>query len=283
MAVVWQISVANYPAKSIVCGVILFGKPNPDTKTSSFSNFKYVVKTYFRKTFAEKDIVLNINNRNFPVKTNNSGYFYFETKDKIKNIEVKHSNGEIIPVLQKYPVIFDYTKSGLYGISDIDDTILISHTASWHKRLSTLFFTPVNQRKAIKLILESKLDGVFYVSKSESNLFYILSDFIRKNGLPQGLLFLSKYLHFRELLLSKKGVNYKTERLVKIVDNMPQSKFVLFGDDTQHDLKVYTSLSEKYPEKIEKIYIRQTKSKKKQHLDKYFNILDKINIPYNYF
>ena len=56
------------------------------------------------------------------------------------------------------------------------------------------------------------------------------------------------------------------------MDNSPDKKFILMGDDTQQDIVVYSKIAELYPDKVFKIYIRKTRKnlleKKKEQLNK---------------
>lgn len=103
--------------------------------------------------------------------------------------------------------------------------------------------------------------NVFYISKSESNLFDLLSTFIRTHQLPKGALFLTPYLSFRELIKRKKGKDFKINNIQFILENSPDKKFILFGDDTQKDMEVYRIIANLFPNNIARIYIRQTKKK----------------------
>merc|ERR1711916_379608 len=75
-------------------------------------------------------------------------------------------------------------------VTDIDDTILISHSTSLLKKLYLLLTKNHQRRKAFEGIeglyhgLIDKSSLLFYVSSSEWNLYDFLDDFMSFNGLP---------------------------------------------------------------------------------------------------
>jgi len=215
-------------------------------------------------------------------------------------LELDNSSGdkfEIFPkassipmeVFQSYPVVFNDTSFPLAVISDIDDTILVSNTLSFWKRISTLLFVSPRKRKPISFTQEilnkvsTQKGRIFYVSKSESNLFALLTTFIEKHNLPKGNLILTPYIRYNHLLSSKKGQGFKEYMISRIISRSPDKRFILIGDDTQKDTSVYTNIVKLYPKSIVKVYIRKTQKsllgKKQEQLDKLMN----LNVPVLYF
>jgi phosphatidate phosphatase APP1 len=194
-----------------------------------------------------------------------------------------------LKILQVYPIVFQNTRSPFDVISDIDDTIVVSYTADFFKRIGTLALTAPNKRKTIdftkKLFQEfEKQDArVFYVSKSESNLFGMISSFIEYNKLPKGQLFLTPYLKFSQLLNPKKKRNFKINHIRFIMENSITNSFVLLGDDSQRDMEIYLEIARKFPERILKIYIRQTKKKILLYQKRMWEKLKSTGIPAKYF
>ena len=105
--------------------------------------------------------------------------------------------------------------------------------------MSTLLFVSPNKRKPINFTkeilnkIDTKKGRVFYVSKSEGNLFVMLTKFIINNNLPAGHLTLTPYIRFNQLLRPKKGKDFKEQMIRLIMDNSPEKKFILMSDDTQ--------------------------------------------------
>jgi len=267
MAVVWKLSIISLQSKSLIKGVIL--KKNPFYKRGEFGvfdNLNMLIKSYFTSPLKNSDIRIVLEDKDYLVVTDAYGMFElkldisFKTKPKIiiwfQNIKLN--------INQNYPVFFKNENSKIAVISDIDDTILVSHTANTLMRIGVLSLVPSHKRETILLtqkllnLINKNPTNVFYVSKSESNLFKTLYSFISKNNLPKGALLLTPYLNFKQLLHGKKEKDFKLNTIEFILKNSPDKKFILFGDDTQKDMEIYATIVKLFPNKIERIYIRQT-------------------------
>lgn len=155
-------------------------------------------------------------------------------------------------------------------ISDIDDTFLVSHSATILKRMRVLLTENAHSRQPFEgvvahyqLLAEAHsgpgmTNAFFYVSSSEWNLYDYILDFSAKNGLPDGVYLLSQLKRFKDLL--KTGQNKHTTkftRIVRILETFPNQQFILLGDDTQEDPSIYASVVEHFPGQIRCVYIRQ--------------------------
>jgi len=284
MPVVWQISVLNTPESAFVQGVILTKAPIYNTnKKNIIYHFVTVLKSYFIRVYANKKITIKIGKKYYQTQTNIYGNFFLKiSNQKINNVLILDSKKQSeFKIIQDYPVIFNEHPDSTGVISDIDDTIIVSYTANTLKRISTLIFIPPLKRKIVEFsnkiisLLKTQNINVYYVSKSENNLFLIISSIIKHNGLTEGILFLTPYLQFSELFRKKKGIDFKFTTIEFIIQNTNHKKFILLGDDTQKDMEVYRLITEKYPDKIGKIFIRQTKKTLNTRKINYLNALKK--------
>ncbi|MEJ2596358.1 MAG: App1 family protein [bacterium] len=279
MAYVWQIAVVPFSNKLLVSGVILNGdykKPKKQKKT----NFSHVIGSYFKKPFRNRQIIISLGEKRHQIRTGEHGDFLLETEQiPFRDIEIIDPvANNPLPIIQDYPKIFHDNNYPVSVISDIDDTLMVSHTASNWNRIRTLLFIAPPKRKFVSFTrsvlhtIASEKGRIFYVSKSESNLFGLLTRVIRQLNLPEGVLFLTPYLRYKKLLRPKKGKDFKERSIRMIIENSPNKRFILIGDDTQQDMQVYTRIAELYPGRILKIYIHKTrkylKKDKKDHMDK---------------
>lgn len=267
MAFIWKISIVEFKNKSIINGVILNGSPSIRyKKIGSFNNFVNVISSYYRTPYSYGKLHLLSGGEEYKLSTDYRGGFNFEIDHKIdENFEV-FIEGQSQPLIfnQTYPVFFKESETPLCIISDVDDTILVSHTANIWKRINTLLFVSPHKRKNINFTqqllnkVSDKNGRIFYVSKSEANLYAIITSFIKNSNLPIGYLMLTPYLRFMQLFNPKKGKDYKKNMIELIIQNSQDKRFILMGDDTQQDIAVYTNIAELYPDRILKIYIRKT-------------------------
>jgi len=290
--IIWQISAVHLNRKTLISGVVLKAAPFVyDKQTGSFRNLLKVIKSYFVGVYQNKQISVTANNVTVTTNTDNYGSFLVVIDNQhIVEIKVKTA-GDATPlrILQTYPIVFQNTKSSFDVISDIDDTIVVSYTANFLKRIGTLALTPPTKRKTISFTQNlfnefKKQDArVFYVSKSESNLFGMLTSFIEHNKLPKGQLILTPYLKFGQLLNPKKNRNFKFNHIRFIIENSLTNGFVLLGDDSQQDMEIYLEIFRMFPENVLKIYIRQTKKKIFPHQKQIWEKLKSTGAPVKYF
>ena len=98
----------------------------------------------------------------------------------------------------------------------------------------------------------------FYVSSSEWNLFEYIQEFCRKNELPQGVFLLNQMKQLKDFLKTGQGKHAeKYVRIARILKSFPDHKYVLLGDDSQQDPKIYASLVRDFPGKIFAVYLRR--------------------------
>ncbi len=164
----------------------------------------------------------------------------------------------------------------LICISDIDDTFLISHSATIAKRLLVLLTENAHSRKPFdgvvahyQLLAEANsgptaTNPFFYVSSSEWNLYDYILDFSRKNGLPDGVYLLSQLKRLAQVLKTGRGKHHtKFDRIAQIIETYPNLQFILLGDDSQQDPIIYESVVRQFPGRVRCVYIRQVHAEHK--------------------
>ncbi len=284
MVGVWHLSMVEFSDSYMARGIILCNPlPDIDINNSWYNSARYVIRTYFCKPLVQEDILVN---KQFTVRTGKDGAFQLKINknDASEGFQISYKN-RVLPIIQKYPVLFNEDDTQMVVISDIDETILQSFTNKAFKRITTTLFKSVSKRKTIDFtqslyaFLEKRKARFFYVSKSESNLFQIISGVIINNKLPTGAIFLTGYLNLMGLLKNKKEKNFKLKQIDRIIMHLPDKKFVLIGDDSQNDPIIYSSIANKYKDQIIAVYIRKTRNKigKVENLDKPF--IDNTEVP----
>ena len=269
-ASVWEFSILNLSKTSFwYRGVILKGKHDSrPKKNSALRNAISVLKSYFFNVYAHQNITIKIGLKTLTTKTDAFGRFQVISEigsDTVTDITIAVSGLDLpLKIVQNYPIRFQAPQRTLDIISDIDDTILESNTANIYKRIKTLLFLVPEKRTVItftKNMYQAWQDvnpRLFYVSKSESNLYVLLTAFIKHNNLPCGMLLLTPYLSLIQLIKGQKPKDFKLNTIRFLIVNSRSDNYVLFGDDSQKDMSIYATLAKEYPDLILKIYIRQT-------------------------
>lgn len=290
--VVWRISSIHLDSGTHISGVLLNQAPFSFTKkTGKLLHAWKVVQSYFTKVYANQKIWVTIGETTQATITDSFGSFSVFTSHQTPGVvQVSASEGgHPLTIMQNYPVEFPNADSPFDIISDIDDTIIVSHTASFLQRIRTILFKLPLERKAIKYAqqlfeaFEKQNARLYYVSKSESNLFALIAAIIDANRLPKGVMILTPYLSIRQLFKNKKGFNFKADNIRFILENTGSKKYILLGDDTQKDMEVYAQIIKDHPERILKVYIRRTKSKSTAAQNSLWQKLKATGVPTLYF
>lgn len=261
----WQLSVLQLGNHSLVNGTILKGKRKIRSNTTTIAgNFLQVMRSYFHETYSGKEITFRMGDFKKELLTTGKGHFSFMADVPPDNDIEIIAAGRSLEVPTHYPAVFRQNDSKLEIVSDLDDTVMVSHTASALKRITTILFYRPKKRKSVAYTHELFKDfqkqkyRITYLSKSESNLFGLITSVLTYRELPQGALLLTPFLKLRQLFDPKKGKDYKLNYLRRIISSLPEKHFILLGDDTQRDMDVYTQVVKEFPNRIRKIFIRQT-------------------------
>ena len=178
-------------------------------------------------------------------------------------------------------------------ISDIDDTIMVSHSATIGKRLKELFIKNPKTRTVFKDVekhysllaaahtIPHEPNPFFYVSSSEWNLYDYLQDIFQYNRLPEGAFLLNQVKRWFELWKTGKTKHQgKLLRILRILEIFPNQRFVLFGDNSQSDPAIYSALVEKFPGRIFAVYIRNVSEKNEPANRQLLSAIEKRGVHY---
>ena len=152
-------------------------------------------------------------------------------------------------------------------ISDIDDTVLVTGATSLLQTARLTFLGNAYTRlpfagvAAFYRALQSGpvttlFNPIYYVSSSPWNLYDLLIDFFRIQGIPKGPILLRDLGLDPALLSSASHHTHKLAMIRKVLDVNPQLPFVLIGDSGQQDPEIYAQVVRENPGRIRAIYIR---------------------------
>ncbi len=264
---------------------LFFGKlaysPIKDLSFKAYNwlrNFKTIIGLYRSTPIAFENFEMTFDHGKVRGQTDVSGGFWCEVdlhaqQTKLVSIKLLSTNEDVQLTENLYPNQIHAIESNTIVISDLDDTLIHSFIKNRIKQIRTLLFTSVEKRKAVKdvahLIKRFSLAGThsFYLSNSEQNLYPMLYRFLLINEFPPGPLFLKQYIRIHHLVLRKilgRKHSHKMNTLGKIMELFPNKKFILIGDNTQQDLRIYLKITEMFPERIRFIIIRKVRESKTQ-------------------
>jgi phosphatidate phosphatase APP1 len=143
-------------------------------------------------------------------------------------------------------------------ISDLDDTIKISHTQS---KLVTVYrglFRSSAFAGMAQLYCEfvDAAPGTDFhlVSSSPPQIRRRIERFLHKNDFPIAT------IQLRDWIRQTSIVKYKLGTILGLVENSPRN-VILVGDDTEHDPEVFAHVHKRHPEKILARYLRTVKGR----------------------
>ncbi|MDO5513524.1 App1 family protein [Corynebacterium sp.] len=155
--------------------------------------------------------------------------------------------------------------SARYGmVSDIDDTVLVTWLPramlaawnSWVKKTNTR--QPVDGMSEFyaELLRDHPETPVFYLSTGAWNTFDTLVNFLDNHGFPKGPLMLTDWGPTPTGLF-RSGVEHKKVQLRNLIIEYPEIKWILVGDDGQHDPLTYGDFIFEHPDRVVGMAIRQ--------------------------
>ncbi|WP_123505170.1 App1 family protein [Frondihabitans sp. PhB188] len=170
--------------------------------------------------------------------------------------------------LEVHAPVFVIDPAVKFGIiSDIDDTVMVTalprpFLAAWNTFvLDEHARRPVPGMAVLYERLRASAPGtpVIYVSTGAWNVAPTLNRFLTRNFYPRGPLLLTDWgpTHDRWF---RSGRQHKYQTLRRIAAEFPEMKWLLVGDDGQHDEDTYGNFLAEHPSNVAGVAIRQLSS-----------------------
>ncbi len=179
-------------------------------------------------------------------------------------------------------------------VSDIDDTVMVSHSTQTLRKLRLMLFKNALTRSHfsnVEIFYHALAEGkekqennpFFYVSSSEWNLYDLLEDFFTINKIPKGV-FLLRTLTYSIYKFWKSGGGsheHKYDKIASLMKFYPNPRFILIGDSGQLDPSIYSRIALEFPGRVEAIYIRRIRSRSfAENEENLYKKLAKVNTTY---
>lgn len=172
------------------------------------------------------------------------------------------SSGGSEPVAADVFVVGDEEQFGI--VSDVDDTVMVTALprpllAAWHT-----FVVNEHARAATpgmpvlyeRLATSHDQPPVFYLSTGAWNVAPTLTRFLSSHLYPPGPLLLTDWGPTKDRWF-RSGKEHKRTNLARWAKEFPQVKWLLFGDDGQHDEMLYREFTDAHPDQVVAVCIRQ--------------------------
>ncbi|GAA1912827.1 App1 family protein [Microbacterium aoyamense] len=149
-------------------------------------------------------------------------------------------------------------------VSDVDDTVMVTALprpliAAWNS-----FVVDEHARQPVpgmavlteRLIRDNPGSPLVYLSTGAWNVAPTLIRFLRRHLFPPGAMLLTDWgpTHDRWF---RSGPEHKSTNLERLAREFPDVKWLLIGDDGQHDDDLYTTFTSDHPDKVVGVAIRR--------------------------
>ncbi len=183
-----------------------------------------------------------------------------------------------------------YSQFGV--ISDIDDTVLVTGATNIWQTLKLTFLENAFTRLPFAGVaafyralqggaVTTLFNPIYFVSSSPWNIYDLLIDFFRIQGIPKGPLLLRSIELTPDLLSSQSHHTHKRKMIDKILAVNPDLPFVLLGDSGQQDPEIYADVIQANPNRIKAVYIRDVSAEDRRDEDvkKLIQTTSSYNVP----
>jgi phosphatidate phosphatase APP1 len=209
-------------------------------------------------------VTVDIRNGSFEVQADKSGIV-----DAVVDVDLEpgwhqiglSSEGSEVAMALVY-VVDPQTSFGV--VSDIDDTVMVTALprpllAAWHTfvvnehaRATTPGMPVLYER------LASRYPGApfIYLSTGAWNVAPTLTRFLSRNLYPAGALLLTDWGPTADRWF-RSGREHKRRSLERLTREFPQIKWLLVGDDGQHDESIYRDFAAQHPDNVAAVCIRR--------------------------
>ncbi|MEC5179725.1 App1 family protein [Arthrobacter sp. CG_A4] len=166
------------------------------------------------------------------------------------------------PVEARIYVVSADTRLGI--VSDIDDTIMLTAVPRPFLALWNTFVLNERARMATpgmavlmdRLTVEYPDAPVIYVSTGPWNAAPTLARFLSRNMYPAGSLLLTDWGLTQDRWF-RSGQEHKRRNLDLLAEQFPNMRWLLFGDNGQHDEAIYSDFARQHADRVAAIGIRQ--------------------------
>jgi phosphatidate phosphatase APP1 len=265
----------------VVCGHVFKKKPYIPVAGNKLlvPNFIRLLQLFFIKPLADAQVSLRFHEQVIPGVARKDGFFRFEWRSEQElpagwhEVAVDHIDAAGTILATGTGKVFVPHITQYAFVSDIDDTVLKSYSATVVRRLYELLVRPPAGRRIFvetashyRLLsrahtTDNMLNPMFYVSSSEWNLYDYLGQIFNHNQLPEGIFMLNRIKRwFQMFTTGKTGLEGKLEHISRILRTFPKQQFILLGDNSQQDPFIYKALALKHAGQIYAVYIRDVRA-----------------------
>lgn len=242
----------------------------PRYKNGWIKNVFAAIKRYSVSVLPEVEVKIGLGEMEYIVETDQDGVFEAmipEPEERVEHVTFQLQSASRGKVHNSFLNIERFfAEKGV--ISDIDDTILISHSTDIGRKFWLSVSKNAYTRRPFPGVSEfyNRLtdqgrNPLFYVSSSDWSLYELIQDFLRFRKIPKGpLLLKDKHINLKNVWKSGGGNHdHKLEKIRLLFAMYPATHWTLIGDSGQHDPEIYQQIYKEFPGRVLGVIIREVK------------------------
>ncbi len=212
----------------------------------------------------DQAVVIDVGDRRHEVLTDRGGYIDVVVEANLdpgwRTVRLTRAGAE--PVEAPVRILDPSVRFAL--VSDIDDTVMVTALprpllAAWNTFvLDEYARTPVPGMAVLyeRLVTSHPDAPIFYLSTGAWNVAPALTRFLSRNLYPPGPLLLTDWGPTTDRWF-RSGQVHKRATLERLAEEFPDIRWLLVGDDGQHDQEIYGDFVSSHPDNVAAVAIRQ--------------------------
>jgi phosphatidate phosphatase APP1 len=212
----------------------------------------------------DEPVIVDVGDRQHQVRTDRGGYIDAVVEAELepgwRSVRLHRAGAETVEA----PVCVVDPNVRFAVVSDIDDTVMVTALprpllAAWNTFvLDEYARSPVPGMAVLyeRLMTAHPDAPVFYLSTGAWNVAPTLTRFLSRNLYPPGPLLLTDWGPTTDRWF-RSGQAHKRAALARLAGEFPHIRWLLVGDDGQHDPEIYGDFAASHPDNIAAVAIRQ--------------------------
>ncbi len=252
--------------------------PHPDVHDPAIVNLYHMLRRWCTPERPYSLVRLHAGGAAVEQRADREGYFEIqlpleEIYEESLVVELPESE---VSLPATWPITAPSTKPTGLILSDIDDTVLVTHAGRFFTMIATTLFGNALTRQLFPGVVplyralhrgpDPRRDArnpFAYVTSSPYNLHNLIELIFQEHGLPSGPFFMTDWGLDEDKWLTRSHREHKLGAIRKLLDWYPDLPALLIGDTSQHDTAIYVEAALERPGRVAVILIHVVSSAKR--------------------
>ncbi len=252
--------------------------PHPSVDDPALVNLYHMLRRWCTPERPYSLIQLSAGGEAVPVRADREGYFEVELELEnapIDELLIELPESEVSPSAT-WPIFRPASRPDCVILSDIDDTVLVTHAGKILSMIATTLLGNALTRQLFPGVVElykhlrtgpeadaGHRNPLAYVTSSPYNLHGLLELIFKENGLPLGPFFMTDWGLDEDKWLKRSHRDHKLEAIRRILSWYPDKPAIFLGDTSQHDTPIYIEAALEHPGRVAMILVHKVSKAKR--------------------